>query len=201
MDFPLPAQLLILVIAGSAMGQQASAQTPNSSTDSVAWGSPVNALRLGIAFGSDPSKLTLRVLLQNVGSDFEEVLIGHEYGATFYPSMNFLATSPTGEEREGWWGQSRPIAGRILPMSLRLNAGTIHEREFLLKDIIYPSQTTVTLDTLVKRQWSVRLRFEVKQPDPKSFPNFDFGWPSSLGVDQLHAWIGLLDSPSISTLH
>jgi hypothetical protein len=201
MHFAAPAQLLMLLIAGSALGQQTSVQTPNSSTDSVAWGSPAKALRLGIAFGSDPSKLTLRVLLQNVGSDFEEVLIGHEYGDTFYPSMNFLATSPTGEEREGWWGQSRPIAGRILPVSVRLDAGAIHEQEFLLKDIIYPSQTTVTLDTLVKRQWSVRLRFEVKQPDPKSFPNFDFGWPGSLGVDQLHAWIGSVNSASISPTH
>ena len=194
--------MLILLIAGSAFGQQiTSIRTPNSSTDSVAWGSPNNAVRLGVAFGSEPSKPTLRVLLQNVGSDFEEVLIGHEYGDTFYPSMNFLATSPTGEEREGWWGESRPIAGRILPVTVRLDAGTIHAQEFLLKDIIYPSQTTVTLDTLVKRQWSVRLRFEVKQPDPKSFPNFDFGWPGSLGADQLHAWIGLLNSAEISPAH
>jgi hypothetical protein len=201
MRFPLPAQLLILLIAVSALGQQASVRTPNSSTDSVAWGSPVSALRLGIAFGSDPSKPTLRVLLQNVGSDFEEVLIGHEYGDTFYPSMTFLATSPTGEERKCWWGRSRPIAGRILPVSVRLNAGEIHEQEFVLKEIIYPYQTAVTLYALVNRGYSVRLRFEVKQPDPKSFPNLDFGWPGSLGADRLHAWIGSVNSASISPTH
>ncbi len=201
MEFSLPAKLLILLIAGSALGQQTSVRAPNSSTDSVSWGSPVKGLRLGVAFGSDPSTPTLRVLLQNVGSDFEEVLIGHEYGGTFYASMTFLAISPTGEEREGWSGQSRPIAGRILPVSVRLNSGATHELKFLLKDITYPSRTTVTLDSLLKQGYSVRVRFEVKQPDAKSFPNFDFGWPSSLGADQLHAWIGLLNSASISPAH
>jgi hypothetical protein len=71
----------------------------------------------------------------------------------------------------------------------------------VLKDIIYPSQTMVTLDTLVKQRCSVRVRFETKQPDAKSFPNFDFGWPGSLGPDQIHAWIGLLNSAKISPAH
>ena len=80
--------------------------------DDVAGGSTVDGLRLGAAFGSDPSKPTLRVLLQNVGSDFEEVLFGHEQGGTFYDSMKFIATLPTGEEREGMQLQCvSPISG------------------------------------------------------------------------------------------
>jgi hypothetical protein len=167
--------------------------------DTVAWGSPVNALRLGIAFGSDPSKLTLRVLLQNVASDFETVRIGHEEGGTFYDSMKFIATLPTGEEREGVrFFAARPMAGRVLPVFVRLNTGATHELEFTLSDIIYSFRTTVTLDTLLKQGCSVRVRFEGIQPDPKNFPNFD--WPSPSGTDQGHAWVGVLNSAEISPL-
>lgn len=198
MKFPFPGTLLL--IAASAWAQQPPTQGLDASTDSVRRGSPVNSLRLGIAFGSDPSKPTLRVLLQNVGFDFEEVLIGHEEGGTFYDSIKFIATLPNGEEREGvHFSVSRPLAGRVLPVFVRLNAGAIHELEFPLNDIIYASRTTVTLDTLVKQGCSIRVRFEVKQPDPTSFPNFD--WPVPSGVDQGHVWAGVSNSAAISQAH
>jgi hypothetical protein len=53
---------LLLVIAF------ASAQPVQKPTDGVAWGSTVSGFLIGAAFGSDPSKPTIRVVFQNVGS-------------------------------------------------------------------------------------------------------------------------------------
>src|SRR2546426_3903028 len=89
--------------------------------DAVAWGPTVNGLRLGAAFGSDPSKPTLRVLLHNVGSEFQEVVIGHEAGGSVYDSLKFVATAPDENKREGFHRSVfTPIAGLVLPFSLRL---------------------------------------------------------------------------------
>jgi len=133
--------------------------------DTVAWGSSVNGLRLGIAFGADPSKPTLRILLQNVGSAVQDVLIGYETGRGLSYVMKFIATAPDENKREGFHrGVFTPIAGVVLPFSVRLNAGAIHELEFPLTDIIYPSRTTATLDALVKGGYSIRVRFEANQP-------------------------------------
>ena len=111
MEFSLPAKLLILLIAGSALGQQTSVRAPNSSTDSVSWGSPVKGLRLGVAFGSDPSTPTLRVLLQNVGSDFG--LLRADVAVSLYG-----APRPRGPRRpldvfwvEGLWRASNRALG------------------------------------------------------------------------------------------
>jgi hypothetical protein len=132
--------------------------------DGVAWGQPVNGLRLGAAFGSDPAKPTLRVVFQNVGSAVQDLLTGAESGRGPMYDMKFIATAPDGKQREGlhisaFW----PIGGFVGPLSVRLNAGEIHELEFPLKDIIYASRTTVRLDALVKQGYSVRVRFEATQ--------------------------------------
>src|ERR1035441_6942053 len=99
--------------------------------DAVAWGSDVNGLRLGAAFGSDPSKATLRVLLQNVGSEFEDFVIGHEAGGPIYDSLKFNATAPDGRQLELLHRSLyTAIAGLVLPLSVGLNPGTTHKMEF-----------------------------------------------------------------------
>src|ERR1035438_1643859 len=55
--------------------------------DELAWGQIINGLRLGAAFGSDPSRPTLRIELQNVGLEFLDVVIGHEAGGMIYDSL------------------------------------------------------------------------------------------------------------------
>ncbi len=146
-------------------------------TDTVAWGSSVNGLRLGIAFGSNPSKPTLRILFQNVSSDSEELLIGHEAGSPIYDSLKFIAMAPDGNKREGFHKSVfTPIAGLVLPFSLRLTAGAI------------ASRTTITLDALVKEGYSIRVRFEANQRDA------DWARLS-------HAWVGSVSSAEILPPH
>ena len=103
-------------------------------------GSDRERLSAGAVFGSDPSKRTLRITLQNVGSDFELVL-GHEAGGKVYDSLKFIATTQDGKQHEllhrSVYGA---VAGLILPFSVRLNAGETYELEFSLKDIIYASR-------------------------------------------------------------
>jgi hypothetical protein len=158
-------------------------------TDDVAWGSPVNGLRLGAAFATDPSKPTLRVLLQNVGSEVLDVLVGHEAGSPIYDSLNFIATAPDGKKRAGLHKSVfLPTASLVLPFSVRFDAGQTRELDFPLADIIYPFGTNVTLDTLVKQGYSVRLQFEVSQGTAD--------W-----ADLLRPWVGMLTSAEISPAH
>jgi hypothetical protein len=161
--------------------------------DTVAWDSSVNGLRLGIAFGSDPFKPTLRILLQNVGSDCEEVLVGYKAGSPIYDSLKFTAMAPDGNKR-GSFHKSvfTPIAGLVLPFSVRLNAGALHELEFPLTEIIYPSRTTATLESLVKQGYSVRVQFEADRRSAE--------W-ASLDSRLSHAWIGSVSSAEISPPH
>jgi hypothetical protein len=157
--------------------------------DTVAWGSPVDGLRLGIAYGSDASKRTLRVLWQNVGSEFQDVVVGHETGGPIYDSLKFIATAPDGNRLELIHRSLyTAIAGLILPFSVGLNPGELHKLEFPLNDIIYASRTTETLDALVKQGWSVRVRFEVTKTDV-------------IWAELSHGWIGMASSPEISPAH
>jgi hypothetical protein len=110
--------MLVVVIA------LASAQAPKP-TDGVAWGSAVDGLRIGAAFGSDPSKPTLRVLFQNVGSVLvKHVIIGAESGRGPIYNLKFIATAPDGMEREGVHVSGfGPVAGVVLPLSIWLDTG------------------------------------------------------------------------------
>src|SRR5690242_18211071 len=84
--------------------------------DTVAWGSTVDGLRLGIAYGFDTSKPTLRVLLENVGSEVLDVLIGHEAGSPIFDSLNFIAMATDGKKQVGFHKSVFiPIVGLVLP--------------------------------------------------------------------------------------
>lgn len=183
-------RLSFAVVVVSCVASLALAQESPKLTDTVAWGSAVNGLRLGIVFGSDLSKPTLRIVFQNVGSAVQEVLIGHEAGRPLYDSMKFIATDPNGKQQEGFHiNVFSPLAGRVLPISVRLNAGAVHELEVLLNDITYSYRTvsyrTLTLETLVKQGYSVRVRFEANQSDADA-------------AGLLHSWVGTLSSAEIS---
>jgi hypothetical protein len=182
-------KLSAMRISGVLVTAIAFAVLPSASgADSIAWGTPVNGLRLGASFGSDPAKPTLRIALQNVGSEPKELVLGHEAGGTVYDSLKFVATAPDGKQQElvhrslYVYGA---VAGLVLPFSVRLNAGETHELEFPLKDIIYASRTTVTLEALVKQGYSVRVQFEAFQADA----NF---------AKLSRPWIGTVSSGEVS---
>ncbi len=154
--------------------------------DTIAWGSTVDGLRIGITYGSDASKPTLRILFENVGSEVLDVLIGHEVGSPIYDSLNFIATAPDGKKQVGFHRSVfTPIAGLVLPFSVRFTAGQIHELEFLLADIIYPSGAKVTLETLAKQGWSLRVQFAVNRRSAD--------WANSF-----RPWVGVISSAEIS---
>jgi hypothetical protein len=174
-------------ISGSLVMAIALAVIPSGfGADSIAWGTPVNGLRIGVAFGLDPSKPTLRVLFQNVGSAVQDVLIGAESGRGPMYDMKFIATAPDGKEREGLHISAfSAVGGFVGPLSVRLNPGESHELQFALKDIIYTSPTTIKLDALVKQGYSVRARFEVKQA-------------SADWAKLSYPWIGTVSSGEVS---
>jgi hypothetical protein len=183
-------KLSAMRISGVVLTAIALAVVPSAySADSIEWGRPVNGLRLGAAFGSDPSKPILRVLLQNVGPAVQELVIGHS--GPSYDSMKFIATAPDGKEEVGLHkGVYIPIAGLVLPISVSLNAGTTHELELPLKDIIFASRTTTTLDVLVKKGYSVRVRFEAFQAEPD--------WPKLSTAKSTNVWIATVSSGEVS---
>jgi len=89
--------------------------------DTVAWGSTVDGIRLGIAYGSYASNLILRVLFENVGSDSKDMLIGHEAGSLIYDSLNFIVTAPDGTKQVGLHRSVYiPAAGLVLPFGSAL---------------------------------------------------------------------------------
>jgi hypothetical protein len=105
--------------------------------------------------------------MQNVASDSQGLMLGHEAGEPIYDALRFVAIAADGKKQEllhrSLYGA---IAGLILPFSIDLHAGEIYELEFPMRDIIYASRTTVTLDDLVKQGNSVQVRLENNQRDP-----------------------------------
>lgn len=179
-------KLSAMRISGTVVTIMALAVAPSGSgAEPIAWGPTVSGLRLGAVFGSDPSKPTLRIAFQNVGSDFQELVLSHGAGGKVYDSLKFIATTSDGKQQEllhrSVYGA---VAGLILPFSVRLNAGETYELEFSLKDIIYASRTTITLDALAKQGYSIRVRFEAGQSDAN--------W-----AKLLRPWIGTLNSGEV----
>lgn len=184
MKLSLPAVMAFAAAFGSA--QQA--QAPNSSTASIAWGTPVNGLRLGIAFGSDPAKPTIRVIFQNVGGQDQDVLLGFQNRELDY-NLKFIAKAPDGKIREGVeLAAYSPVEGLLQPVHLVLSAVRKHELAFPLKNVIYSSRTD-TLEGLLKQGYSVRVSFEV---DKNSLSMAGTVPPLP------HHWMGKVESAEIS---
>jgi hypothetical protein len=191
MKLSLPAVMAFVAAFASAQQPQA----PKSSTASIAWGTPVNGLRLGASFGSDPAKPTLRVVFENVGPTVQDVLIGTKTGRGPIYDMKFTATAPDGKEREGLHISAfSSVGGMVVPIFVRLNAGEKSDLEFPLKEIVYTSPTTVRLDALVKQGYSVRVRFEVKQASDDWAKQQTAGDWAKLS----RPWIGTVSSGEVS---
>jgi hypothetical protein len=166
--------------------------------DAVAWGRTVKGLRLGAAIGSDPPKATLRVVWQNVGSGFHELLIGKDEGRSVYDSLKIIATAPGGKQPEFLHNNDFPLGNRILPLSIRLKPGATHEIELLLTD--YASRTKDTLDVLVKLGYSVRVEFEGKAGATwaERSPTRMGPLTENVWTKRSRTWIGMLSSPETS---
>lgn len=145
-----------------AVGLLASAQAAFCA-DALTWGSAVNGVRLGIGLEPGASDLTLRVDVQNTGSQSVDVLIGHETGRGVIYDLRFFATSPDGKDREVYDFRSfTPIAGLVLPVVVRLDPGVIKEYTFVAKKIISIERPAdITLDSLLAQGFSVRVSLEV----------------------------------------
>ena len=175
---------VIAIVAAFASAQQP--QAPNSSTASVAWGSTVNGLRLGVAFGLDPSEPTIRVVFQNVSGQDQDVLIGYQNGRNPDYNLKFIAKAPDGKLREGLeLAAYYPVEGLVQPVSLVLSSVRKYEIAFPLKNIVYSSRTD-TLEGLLKVGYSVRVSFEANEGEP------------SMGGTLPHRWVGKLESAEIS---
>jgi len=133
---------------------------PGSAADSIAWGTPVKGLRLGISLTPE-----LHILLENVGPSRQEFVIGHEWGRGSSVDLRFFATARDGKEREGYEISSfTPIAGLVLPVIVRLDPGAIHELSFPLHQIIcIQKPDDVTFEALAKQGASLHVFLETDE--------------------------------------
>ncbi len=163
--------------------------------DSIAWGTPVNGLRLGAAFGSDPSKPTIRVVFQNVSGQDQDVLLGYQNGRDPAYNLKFIAKARDGKLREGVeLAAYYPVEGLVQPIPVVLSSVRTYELVFPLKNILFliPRRiegrraVTDTLETLLKSGCSVRVSFEAGQGEP------------IMGGTLPHRWVGKLESTEIS---
>lgn len=162
---------------------------PVFAADSIAWGSAVNGIRLGAAFGSDPSKPTIRIVFQNVSGQDQDVLLGYQNGNNPAYNLKFIAKAPDGKLREGHeLAVYYPVEGLVQPVSLVLSSVRQYEIAFPLKNVIYSSRTN-TLENLLKDGYSVRVLFEAHKGEPP------------LGGMLPHRWVGKVESAEISTSH
>ena len=184
MKLSLPAVMAFVAVFASAQQPQA----PNSSTASVSWGSAVNGLRLGVAFGPDPSEPTIRVVFQNVSGQDQDVLIGYQIGRNPAYNLKFIAKAPDGKLREGHELAAGPtirVDGLVKPVSLALSTVRKYEIAFPLKNIVYSSQTD-TLEGLLKAGYTVRVSLEAGEGEPSM-------------ATLPHPWVGKVESAEISS--
>ena len=163
--------------------------------DSIAWGAPVNGLRLGAAFGSDPSKPTIRVVFQNVSGQDQDVLLGYQNGRDPAYDLKFIAKARGGKLREGVeLAAYYPVKGLVQPVSVVLSSVRNYELVFPLKNILFliprriegRRDLTDTLETLLKRGYSVQVFFEADKGEPP------------MGGTLPHHWVGKLESAEMS---
>ena len=176
---------VLLAVLASAF---ASAQETSKPMDTIAWGSPVNGLRLGVAFGSDPSKPTIRVIFENVSPQVQDVQLGYSNGRGPAYSLKFITKTGDGRVLEAAdVGQFYPVEGLVQPVSVLIGpVRRRHELTFPLKNIfIYSSRTDDTFESLLNSGYSVRVIFEADSGEPP--------------LDSLpHRWVGKIESGGIS---
>ena len=162
-------------------------EAPSSGADAIAWGTPVDGLRLGISVAVDSPDRTLRVVLQNVSPALQEIVIGYGVGKGVAPSFRFFATTADGREREGFEINSfTPIAGLVIPVTIRLDSGASHELRFGLKKIICIGKPwDITFDVLSRQRCSFHVSLEI---DSKSAQ-----WAALS-----HPWLGKANSAVVS---
>jgi hypothetical protein len=141
---------------------------------------------LRLQFGSEAPSPTLRVLLQNVSPQEQDVLTGYDNGRGPVYNLTFIAKTRDGKVVDGHeLAAFFPVTGLVLPLSVSLRAGAIHELVFPLRNIIYSSRTD-TLENLTLAGSSVRVFFEVNGPSSDTLP---------------HQWSGKLNSLELTPAH
>jgi hypothetical protein len=104
--------------------------------DKIAWGAPVDGLRLGVAL--DPPYV-LRVLIENRTGKPHNVLVNRKAESRMYP-LTVYATSPDGKQQydmsDSVWGHM-PILGISSPVYARLEPGATYEYRLVLTDLTH----------------------------------------------------------------
>ncbi len=137
----------------------------NSAADSVAWGEAVSGIRMGIGFKVPSPDIELRILIQNVGSDKREILIGDQIGndtsVDLLVNLRFTATAADGKKRQGYEKNAFSIFSLSKPAIIQLDPGATHELMFPLNQIICVEKPgNLTFDDLVKQGFSVHVSLE-----------------------------------------
>jgi hypothetical protein len=158
--------------------------------NSIAWGSVVAGMRLGIDFApASPSGPMLRVSLQNAGPGRRNVIIGYKTGQADMYSLMFFATAPSGKQRKGFDATKfKPIFGVVQPIIAHLEPGAIMELLLPLHDIICIEKPgDLRMDRLVREGNSLRAVFEA---------NADMNQPGQTATQSL--WTGKLTSGELA---
>jgi hypothetical protein len=156
--------------------------------DAPSWGPAVGGVRLAIGLGPASSEPAFRVLLQNTSSTGQNVLVGAQRGNSPVYNLQFTAKAPDGKECRLFDVKALvdPMAGLASPVVIHLDPGGTHEITYPLKELLcIEGRREITLDTLLKRRYSVRASLEVDAKGAK--------WS---GLP--HPWIGRVMSGELS---
>ena len=141
--------------------------------DTVAWGSVVNGMRLGIGLGTASSETRLRVLCQNVGAVEQDVVISEEFD-----NLSFTVTAPNGRKYQVFDVRllgAPPGPGVVItarPVVAPLNSRAIREFRFSLRKLIcVVDRRDITLETLLQQRYSVRAHFEIDTTAASAAPH------------------------------
>lgn len=136
--------------------------------DLIAWSGTNNGLRLGIGvtdLSPDAKDASLRVVIENSGTQPQTVLVGYETGGGTATSFRFLASTKEGKQREcSDLSNFTAVAGLVLPSSVRLEPGNTREFRFALKNILCIGKPgDVTFASLSVEGFSVRVSLEADE--------------------------------------
>jgi hypothetical protein len=141
--------------------------------DEIAWGAPVDGLRLGVSLDPSGTPPVLRVLIENTTGKAHNVLVNFKTGTRMYP-LRVYATSPDGKQQysmcDSVWCDM-PMVGIQAPMYAKLEPGATYEYRLVLTDLVRfelpRTSPPIDLATLVRQGYSVHASADLRG-DPGS---------------------------------
>ena len=153
------------------------------------WGEPVNGLRLGIAAGraSLEAESRLLVILENTGGSRRTILLGAESGNGPIYGLSFNVHNKQGKVCQVLNLTGGPgVAGSLSPMTVGLSPGKQYEIVLPMRKLIcVENRTDLSLDVLLRRQFSVSASFQVDEK-------------SAAWANLLKPWLGTIRSGDLT---